>query len=177
MKRYVTHLLLLPAVFFLTMSSCHKDEPKPDLVPITTKGANTMGFYVDGVPHNKKGQSTWSSVYGVRGGINKDYILHLFGGGGNPNITIVIDLKMDINFPLQEYDLNGSDYYDNRISIIDDTPLGGQQYICDSLHTGKLTLLKVETDMAAGTFYFDAVNPETGKVIHITDGRFDIQFF
>ena len=48
-------LLLILTTFIISASSCHKDDPEPDLVPITTTGANTMGFYVDGVPHNKKG--------------------------------------------------------------------------------------------------------------------------
>ncbi|MCA0334533.1 MAG: hypothetical protein LCH44_11360 [Bacteroidetes bacterium] len=73
--------------------------------------------------------------------------------------------------------LNGSNWDNNRIEIIDNSQLGGNQYVCNSLHTGKLTLLRLEQNMAAGTFYFDAINPETGKVIHVTDGRFDIQFF
>lgn len=84
---------------------------------------------------------------------------------------------MDRYNPEKEYILNGLDFYKNRISIIDNSSLGGNQYVCDSLHTGKLTLLRLEQNMASGTFYFDAINPETGKVIHVTDGRFDIQFF
>ncbi|MCO6462257.1 MAG: hypothetical protein J5I59_12710 [Saprospiraceae bacterium] len=177
MKNTLSQLLFLALAFFIISASSCEKEKEPDLVPITTTGANTMGFYVDGVPHNKKGQSTWSDVYGVRGGVSEEDVLHIYGGGGNPKVTIVIDLHIDINNPLQEYDLNGSDWDKNRITIIDDSPLGGKEYRCDSIHNGKLTLLRLEQNMAAGTFYFDAINPETGKVIHVTDGRFDIQFF
>lgn len=76
--------LFVIITLFITLAapSCHKEDPEPDLVPITTTGANTMGFYVDGVPHNKKGQSTWSNVYGVRGGISAENILYISGGGG-----------------------------------------------------------------------------------------------
>ncbi|HQW97236.1 MAG TPA: hypothetical protein PLU58_15620, partial [Saprospiraceae bacterium] len=56
MKKYHIHLFLLFSVLVLTASSCHKEEPEPDLVPITTTGANTMGFYVDGVVCNKIGK-------------------------------------------------------------------------------------------------------------------------
>lgn len=174
----------LPQLFFLffltfiiSASSCQKEEPEPDLVPISNIGANTMGFYVDGVPHNKKGQMTWSDVYGVRAGLFKNGVLDISGGGGDPQVTIRIKVQISINNPLQVYDLNGSDYYKNRVIIIDDSPLGGKEFKCDSLHTGKLRLLRLEQNMAAGTFYFDAIHPETGKVIHVTDGRFDIQFF
>ncbi len=65
MKNPSLHLVTIALAFFIiSASSCHKEDPESDLVPITTTGANTMGFYVDGVPHNKKGQSTWSSPYG-----------------------------------------------------------------------------------------------------------------
>lgn len=171
--------LFVIITLFITLAapSCHKEDPEPDLVPITTTGANTMGFYVDGVPHNKKGQSTWSNVYGVRGGISAENILYISGGGGDPKISLTIYLEVDRYNPEKEYILNGLDFYKNRISIIDNSSLGGKQFVCDSFHTGKLTLHRLEDNMAAGTFYFDAINPETGKVIKVTDGRFDIQFF
>jgi hypothetical protein len=50
MKNTLSQLLLLIlTTFIISASSCHKEDPVPDLVPITTTGANTMGFYVDGV--------------------------------------------------------------------------------------------------------------------------------
>ena len=82
MKNTLSQLLfLILTTFIFSASSCHKEDPEPDLVPITTTGANTMGFYIDGVPHNKKGQSTWSDVYGVRGGVSEEDVLHIYGGG------------------------------------------------------------------------------------------------
>lgn len=73
--------------------------------------------------------------------------------------------------------MNKRIYKKDQLTFIADGILGGTEYICDSLHTGKLTLLRLEQNIAAGTFYFDAINPETGKVVKVTDGRFDIQFF
>ena len=68
-------------------------------------------------------------------------------------------------------------FWIDEVSFIDDGSLGGSEYNTDHLHSGKIKLLKITQNMASGTFYFDAINPETGKVIHVTDGRFDIQFF
>ena len=83
MKKPLSHLLILALTFFIfSASSCHKDDPEPDLVPITTTGANTMGFYVDGVPHNKKGKYGGFIPQGVSGGISQDRILNIHGGGG-----------------------------------------------------------------------------------------------
>lgn len=87
MKNNFTHLLLLLSILLLTALSCHKEDPEPDLVPITTTGANTMGFYVDGVPHNKKGQSTWSNVYGVSATLFYSGVLYIFGGGGTQDFN------------------------------------------------------------------------------------------
>jgi hypothetical protein len=55
MKNSLLYLVVLVLAFFIfSASSCHKEDPIPDLVPITTTGANTMGFYVDGVPIIKR---------------------------------------------------------------------------------------------------------------------------
>ena len=63
MKNPLLHLATLAFAFFIiSASSCHKDDPEPDLVPITTTGANTMGFYWDGIPVNKKGKPSFNNA-------------------------------------------------------------------------------------------------------------------
>ncbi len=161
----------------LTSSSCGKDELEPDLVPITMTGENTMGFYVDGVPFNKNGPYGGFSPKGVSGGMGIGNVLRIFGAGGEPNNSITIYLPIDSINPLKEYDLNKSIYHFHQVIFIDNAPLGGNQYKTDSSDTGKFKLLRLDSKIASGTFYFDAVNPESGKVIQITDGRFDIKFF
>ena len=177
MKKYHIHLFLLFSVLVLTASSCHKEEPEPDLVPITTTGANTMGFYVDGVPCNKKGEYGGINAFGVSGGIRSNGVLRIFGSGGNPQNSITIYFPLDSLNVENEYQLNKSLFHLDEVSFIEDGFLGGNQYKTNSTHTGKIKLLKLENNMSAGTFYFDAINAETGKVIHVTDGRFDIKFF
>ena len=44
MKKY--YLILYALVFLL---SCGEDEEKPKLPPISTYGANTLGFEIDGI--------------------------------------------------------------------------------------------------------------------------------
>ncbi len=82
MKNPSLHLVTLALAFFIfSASSCHKDEPEPDLVPITTTGANTMGFYIDGVPYNKKGVQNFGNPGGVSWGKFGDGKIQIDGGG------------------------------------------------------------------------------------------------
>ena len=81
MKKYHSHLFLLFSVLVLTAFSCHKEDPEPDLVPITTTGANTMGFYLDGIPINITGEYGGFTPKGVTGGIFEGRILYILGGG------------------------------------------------------------------------------------------------
>ncbi|MCB0603903.1 MAG: hypothetical protein KDC25_03470 [Saprospiraceae bacterium] len=82
MKNTLSQLLfIILTTFIFSASSCHKEGPIPDLVPITTTGANTMGFYVDGVPHNKKG-SIKAGESSVSWGKYADGKIKIFFGGG-----------------------------------------------------------------------------------------------
>lgn len=177
LKPFSILLILFLCFISLSSSSCCKDEPQPDLVPITTTGENTMGFYVEGVPYNIRGISTWSNPKGVKGGVTQYGVLGILGGINYPKITLTIDILLDTIHPEKEYIINGSDFSTNWVDLIDDAVLGGNIYNCNSQHNGFITLLKLEDNFASGTFYFDVINPETGKVIKVTDGRFDIKFF
>ncbi len=83
MKNTLSQLLLLIlTTFIISASSCHKEDPGPDLVPITTTGANTMGFYIDGVAYNKKG-SIKAGESSVSWGKYADGKIKIFWGGGS----------------------------------------------------------------------------------------------
>jgi hypothetical protein len=83
MKNILAKLLfLIFTTFIISASSCHKEEPISDLVPITTTGANTMGFYVDGIPYNKKGAKNFGNPGGVAWWKYNDNKIELAGGGG-----------------------------------------------------------------------------------------------
>ena len=81
MKNPLLHLVTLAFTFFIiSASSCHKEDPESDLVPITTTGANTMGFYVDRVPYNKKGIYSFGNPDGVSWGKYADGKINFWGG-------------------------------------------------------------------------------------------------
>lgn len=55
--------------------------------------------------------------------------------------------------------------------------IGNEDFITDSLHTGYLTITRLDSvnSILAGTFYFDAISDQ-GNIIKITDGRFDLKY-
>ena len=59
--------------------------------------------------------------------------------------------------------------------FIDDVPLGGNEYYTNETVTGTLEILRLDEHVIAGTFDIHLQNPNTGKTIHLTDGRFDIK--
>ena len=63
---YLSISILISCTLLIT-SSCIKQEMEPELVPITTSGENTMGFYVDGEPVNIEGEydGGWAFVHVV----------------------------------------------------------------------------------------------------------------
>ncbi len=176
MKNYFTHLLLLLSILLFTAPSCHKEDPEPDLVPITTTGANTMGFYVDGVHYKIKGKIEGNAARGVSGGISRNRILRIFGAGGESIISLQLYIPLDSIQSNLEYILKRNIYNFDEVSLIDNSPLGGHSYNCNSKYTGKIIFLR-EDNIVSGTFYFNAVNYDTGNVIHVTDGRFDIKLY
>lgn len=82
MKNTLSQLLFLGLAFFIISASSCEKEKEPDLVPITTTGANTMGFYIDGVAYNKKGVKNFGNPDGVAWWKYVDKKIELAGGGG-----------------------------------------------------------------------------------------------
>jgi hypothetical protein len=53
--------------------------------------------------------------------------------------------------------------------------VSGGYYETDSVYKGFVNLTHYDGKIAAGTFQFDC-RKGSGKVVHITDGRFDIAY-
>ena len=51
-------------------------------------------------------------------------------------------------------------------------------YWTDSIITGQLTITHFDQQkqIVSGTFYFDAVEATSGDTVHVTDGRFDMNY-
>ena len=50
-------------------------------------------------------------------------------------------------------------------------------YTTDSVHTGELVIIKCDMarNIYAGTFYFTGIDPNTKRIVNVTNGRFDVK--
>ncbi|MCO6462262.1 MAG: hypothetical protein J5I59_12735 [Saprospiraceae bacterium] len=176
MKNTLSQLFFLfLTVCIISSSSCEKEQ-EPDLVPITTSGENTMGFYWDGIPVNKKGKGTFFEPDGVSSGVFSDHKVYILGVGGNPFCEIKIEFYPNESNPLgKNYTISILGQEKGRAELIDDSHLGGIEYYTNEIVNGNLKLLRYDNQIISGTFNIQLQNPETGKIIHLTDGRFDIK--
>ena len=173
MNTYYKYLFLLLSSLVLTASSCDKDK-EPDLVPITTTGENTMGFYLDGVPYNKKGVLSFGRPSGVAWGKYADGKLELSGGGGNPHGYIRINFY-EVPHTKQYLISTLSQGNGGQAEFVDDDIFEGNDYYTNDTITGIMEILRLDENIISGTFDIRLQHPSTKKIIHLTDGRFDIK--
>jgi len=162
MKNIFTVFLLV--LCSLTFSNCKKKKPQPDLPPITTTGENTFGCYIDGEPYAifegtpNPWKQTWTKF-------NDDFnngMLYIYVSHEDPRWRFDITIQSfsqlgsfeSKNFPFQS---RFSGYKTNQ----------------DHFLTFKITKAIINRHYA-GTFSGEMINGD-GKVIQITDGRFDIK--
>jgi|SRR5690625_1794988 len=143
---------------------CKKKEKEPDLPPITSTGENTFGCYIDGEPYAifEGTPNPWKQTWTKFTDGYSDGSLYIKVSHEDPRwsfrITIqsfgqigVFDSK---NFPFQ------SRFY---------------SYRTNQDHFLTVEIIKaIPNRHYAGTFSGEMINGD-GKVIQITDGRFDIK--
>lgn len=171
-------LLLLPA---LLIAGCKKSDTTPtnpidQLPPATHTGANTFGCLINGEPFSVSGKSYIGHPSGVTLQPSLIYYWYINGQFANRHISMQFDFKENPNVPgtfaiAGHYPYRGYYFYYPDGTV----PTGSTEYHTDSTHTGTVTITHYTKTFAAGTFQFDAMNGD-GDVVHITEGRFDIQF-
>lgn len=183
--------LILASLIFIsiTTSECKKHKPGnpvDQLPPETQIGANTFGCLIDGKVFLPKG----------RGGVNPiltsycQYIFTDYSKGyffqvsandfSNPNQTYSVTINTDsipvsvgtriLTSPTIKGEASGRYLYiDPNFQLHD--------YRTSTPYQGELIIKKFDeiNQIASGTFWFNAVNA-TGDTVHVTDGRFDMQF-
>jgi len=168
--------LILILLTTLTLSSCDKDEDKPEiekLPPVTQAGANTFGCLVDGQAFLPSGGTNpLDCVYQyTKGG----YYFALQAGkndSANNSLgisigTIELQIEQNSTYQLKEQqagNARGRFYFS---ALFNDT---------SSTYTGELTITKLTNQIVSGTFWFDVLHPVTGKVVKIREGRFDMEY-
>jgi hypothetical protein len=170
MKHFSKLLLCLPLFFLFIQSNCKKDG----LTKETQIGANTFSCRVDGVifkPVSLGGLfSGYPSVLSV--GNSRNY--NQFGVSAyNQQTTQRIGIEYTYLsntgvYKLRQYPFRG--IYSGGYSDPGWFPT-------DSIYTGQLILTRCDTinKIYSGTFSFTAKEPNTGRVVQITDGRFDVK--
>lgn len=181
MKYLLSVLLLL----ILSASSCKKTKTTTEqLPPETQEGKFTIGFKVDGKIYTAKGKggllSTESVTYGLS---SNDSSINIFASSSN-SLKPGFHLALIINYKnaLGSYEMKTYPYQGNFMNTSDATiPRGSNDFSTSEIYIGKVNVKYFNGSYSpyspgtvlAGTFEMEAVNSE-GKVVHITEGRFDI---
>lgn len=179
--------IFLLLVFGLNGCSNDDDAPKDpisQLPPATQTGENTIGCLVNGEPLLPKGslgqnrQCFYQLVdgeyyFGLSFSYDKQDIqksLSIFFSKIQLSEQFYIIDKDVVNNP--DF-IGGAGYYYYTTNFFE----GGDEYVTNNNITGefKITKLDEENFIISGTFWFDAIN-DNGEIIHITEGRFDMQY-
>ena len=169
--------------------SCKKTPPeKPNPEPtvympaLTHQGLNTFGCYINGEPFVAKVNSSFTGLPAVWGSFNEETQYFLAQGkkrtGVDPDIRIQnVSIKTYVTDSAGVYDVYfTTDEFQGYIDI------GGYNctYYHDLMNKGtiEITFLDETNNIISGKFEMDLINPDCPleKVMHITDGRFDINY-
>ena len=171
--------LLIITITLLSCSACKDKKPEPELPPITQTGENTFGCYIDGVPYaifdGTPGgfDGTWTKFYDhdAYGALNFSIQRE------TPRWWLYLAIK-NPDYKTGTFISNGDHLF---ISSFFDYKEGGSLpsptnlYETTDEHYLTVVITKAIKDKQyAGTFSGEMIS-EAGKVVHITDGRFDIK--
>jgi hypothetical protein len=150
--------------------SCKKEK----LPKATQEGKNTFGCKIDGkvfLPSKSSGLfgSPPVEVYNIPSN-GFTLLAKYYGDGSDP-------FKKDMILYL-EYLTSTGTYTLNAAPNQGTYELTGIAYYqTDAIHTGIVTITRCDltSQIYSGTFSFTAIDKSTGKVVKVTDGRFDVQ--
>lgn len=180
--------ILLTSVSLLSCRDNEQDDLVPtsqnppvkeeQLPPITSNGANTFGCRVNGkvwVAKDKAGFPVYASI-----DRDNNYKITITGSqiNGSEFYRLIamgfFYLPKTEFYPLFLNDYKLGKYYGGTYIDLDSNKF----WNTDSLVGGSIHINKLDTvyQVISGTFAFDCINPETHDTLHITDGRFDMNY-
>ena len=168
-----TLILSLGILSLLVLASFIKPGFDKDLPPLTHTGENMMACRVNGKVIIA-GQNVMNASGSVRFSSAPDNDL-LYISCEIPSPHYEIELSINYDDTLGVYPIINSYpyfgyFWDYTHSI---SPNDSNQFQPDKTHAGTVKVTYNDGSIIAGTFAMEAVN-RRGKVVHITDGRFDI---
>ncbi len=183
MKLLITLSAILSFII-LTATGCKKDKKTPleQLPPETQTGANTFGCLIDGKAFKPKGnplagpviKAHYQFVNGKQGfGISARRSDGETGQGvgiGGDSIQLNIG-TFDLTSPASGKFCGGYTYRGL-------TDPAGISYYTNEIQSGQITVKYFNTieQIVSGTFWFDAIDTTTGKIVQIREGRFDLPY-
>ena len=105
--------------------------------------------------------------------INGSYIGDQDNSINRVNVRVNCSFGHVINQPLTFWNYPFYGRVSDMRNVSSTIPTGSSEFLTDSLHRGTLVVTYEDSATISGTFKMDVVNDE-GKVLHITDGMFDI---
>ena len=167
MKKRNVYVAMMILFFFTT---CKKVPDTPQLPPITHNGIDMIAFKVDNNAVVMYDQ--WFVPLSFYNVYMKPFEIN--GSISAPDCDI--GLSFQYNDSLGTYPISTFFPYawftDNTHGSLTHTKYSAS-YSTDSIHTGTVTIIYYDGKEVAGYFHFDAIS-DSGVVVHITDGRFDI---
>jgi hypothetical protein len=176
-----THYLLL-ATAWLALAACQREDPLPEA---TQGGKQTFGCRVNGKPFVPDGGTGWNATKPIvvyndsRKGPNGEALL-FYGievtsrDGQGMYIIVSEPTRAGIRLLNKEFIPLSWGIPLHDAAIYSST---SGSFITGPTHSGTVVLTRADTTarILSGTFEFRAVNPRTGEVVEVTDGRFDVR--
>ena len=168
------------------MTACRKNkakDPLSQLPPETQLGKNTFGCLIDGQVFKPKGDPfggpvikaqyqmvNWKQGFGISASRSDGETGQSVGIGGSDIGRIRVG-TYELNSGRIDGRLSGG-YSFSRITTL------GNFYNTDSIRRGQINIKFFDTvnQIVSGTFWFDAIDTATGKVVQIREGRFDLPY-
>lgn len=179
-NKILLYAACLLSTIILNALSCRKNVEE-QLPPETHEGNYTIGFKVDGKVYTASGKGgLLASEHVIYSFSTSDSSINIFAGDTKSKFSIELIIKYLGNpgiYLMKTYPYQGTFYDDSNGTI----PGTSNTFTTTDNYTGKVTVKYFNGSYApynkgtilSGTFEMDAVNGN-GKVIHITEGRFDI---
>ena len=171
-------MLYFPIILFLLSVNCSKKN-EDKLPPATQAGANTFGCLIEGKAWIPTGGGIGSGINATRGGFFQD-------AAGKLNIYIAASYYHDgIEIYLKHITSTGTFYVNSNTGVKPNVIFpesygayfidGEEEYVTDATHTGSVKITYADTTLGivSGIFEMQLYQKTTGKLINITQGRFD----
>jgi len=176
-------IFLLPCILLMA-AKCKKDPANPidQLPPETQTGANTFGCLVDGKVFLPKGNPLAGPVKTAQYQlVNGRQGFGVSGSYSNGNVSKLVGIIGDsVKVTTGTFGLTSlsAGKFRGGYSYMDLTIIRPIQYETNEINKGEVTITKFDTinQIVSGTFWFDAIDSTTGKIVQIREGRFDLPY-